>query len=329
MMSLTDIPAHLHGYWLVLALAGIGLLTGVLTGLFGVGGGFLAVPMMSVLLGIPYELAVGSSLSFILGTSAGGLARHRRLGNVESRSMVLLGAGAVVGALVGDALQHFLIALCAMPPPLVLCARCAPSALSAPSAVSALSALSAGLAGGQHRLFDMAMDAMFIVLLAATAAMVLRGPRQHRSGRVLLQRLPLGPRVDLPAIGRTGISLTGLVALGLAVGVITGLLGVGGGVFIVPATIAMVGLTPHQAVGTSLGVVLLAALTGTVQKGLQGEVSLWVAMALLAGSAVGVQVGAWACSRLDPPRLRRQFALMVLLAGAIVLADLACALWRQ
>ena len=283
MMGLDELAAYadVTGTALLAALAALGLLVGILSGLFGVGGGFLMVPLLSTLLGMDYSLAVGSGLAATIGTGTAGLARHRRLENVELRTAVALAVGSVLGVVLGDMLH-----------------QCLRSGL-------------APAADETHR-FDRVMDVIFIALLSATAWVAWRGPRAHHSGRTPLQRLALGPHIDLPQAGLKSVSLPGLCGVGLGVGVLTGLLGVGGGVLAVPVLLAVVGLSAHQAVGTSLGVVLVASIAGTVTKGLgEGQVSLLVAMALLVGSTVGVQIGAAICDHLHATKLRRYFAVLV------------------
>jgi hypothetical protein len=290
LLNLQVPQAHLAGFALYAALAGMGLGIGMLTGLFGVGGAFLVVPLLNTLLGIPYELAIGSSLCFVAGTSTAGLIRHARLGNVELAAAVFLSAGSMVGAVLGDMLQDVLVR---------------------------------HVAGGDQARFDTLMDVLFVGLLCVVILSVVREPRPHASGKVALQRMSLGPRVDLRKAGREGVSGTGLVAIGLLVGVMTGVFGVGGGVLFVPILLIFVGMSPHLAVGTSLGVVLLASTAGTVKKGLADEVSLTIAMALLLGSVLGVQAGVWLCGRIGGKQLRRYFALVVAAAVVMLLVDLA------
>ncbi len=97
--SLSEIPANLSGAPLLLVLGAMGLVVGIATGLFGVGGGFMITPLLNAMLGIPYSLVVGSSLSFTIGTSSGAWARHLRLGNVEVKTMIILGGAAVCGTI--------------------------------------------------------------------------------------------------------------------------------------------------------------------------------------------------------------------------------------
>ena len=250
---------------------------GVLTGLFGVGGGFMIVPLLNLAFGVQYEVAVGSSLALTVGAGAAGTARHLRLKNVELKSVLVMGGSAVCGVLLGAMLQ-----------------------------VRASSAL-----GPQA--FKMLMDGIFIVVLSLTAWVVLRSADEGRSGQALLQRLPGGPRIDLPGAKLSGVSLPGLCLIGLAIGVLTGMIGIGGGVLFMPLLIVVVGLGPRLAVGTSLGVVTFGSIAGTIKHGLLGHVSLMVAMSLLIGSAFGVLIGAHFCQRLHETRLRRFFAMLVML----------------
>lgn len=285
-----EFSSYLTGGALWASLAGIGLFIGILTGLFGVGGGFLVVPLLFVLLGIPYPIAIGSSLSFIVGTSAAGLPPHIRAGNVSFKTALLLAVGSMIGAVLGDLVQDVLIVY---------------------------------VAGGDEILFNRIMSVLFIFLLALTAWLVFMGRPEHHSGKSPLQRLPVGPRVDLSDVGLSGVSLPGLMVIGLCVGVVTGLFGVGGGILFVPVMLLVIGMDAHKAVGTSLAVVMLAAISGTVKKGLDGEVSLLITMCLLLGSSVGAQFGAWLCMKLHANRLRRAFAAVVLLAALLLVGKLA------
>jgi uncharacterized membrane protein YfcA len=118
------------------------------------------------------------------------------------------------------------------------------------------------------------------------------------------------------------VSLPGLLGVGLGIGLLAGLMGIGGGVLFVPLLILVVGLAPHQAVGTSLGVVLLSSISGTIKHGLAGRVSLSLTMVLLVGSTLGVQLGAGVCRRLGGRQLRQYFAVLVFLAAVALAADL-------
>lgn len=289
MTGLDQLAGYLSGLPLLFVLAALGAVVGVLTGLFGVGGGFLITPLLIVAVGIDESLAVGSSLSFIIGTAAAGLRRHARLKNVEPRSMLILSGGGMCGVVLGVLLHEY---------------------------------LRTALEGAAFD-FGALIRGLYLVLLAVTVWLVYRGPGRHVSGKSLLQRLPGWPRVDLPAAGLRDLSLLGLCLVGVGVGVLNGLLGIGGGVLFMPVLLVAVGLSPHQAVGTSLGVVLFSSITGAVQHGMLGNVSLWIAMALLVGSTLGVQVGVRLCDMFHGTRIRRYFATIVLVAAVLVALDLA------
>lgn len=288
MWTLEGVSPYLAGPALAAALAALGLVVGILTGLFGVGGGFLVTPLLNLMLGIPYPIAIGSGLCTMIGSGASGLARHARLRNYEPRSILLMGSGAVAGAFVG-------------------------------AQVNVLLDAAFGTDGG--RTYTLIMDGLYIVLLAgATAVLVWHSTFPHPR-RSLLQRLRLPPRIDLAAAHLEGVSAPGIVLVGLGLGILSGLVGIGGGVFMMPVLVLVLGLTAHRAVGTSLGVVVLASVAGTIRYGLQGTVNLWVALAILVGTTIGIQIGAAICVRLEGWRLTRYFAALVILVAGWLVVD--------
>lgn len=284
--GLQGLSPYLSGVPLLGALVLLGLCVGLITGLFGIGGAFL-VPMLYVVLGIDYQMAIGSSLSFTVGTGAGGWMRHARLGNLAPRTMAILAACAICGTNVGAGLNGY---------------------------------AKAGLGAAN---FDVLMSSLFVVLLVSVAALVWSGASRERKGPSLLQRLPIPPRITIRSANLVGISLPGLCAIGLFSGMLTGMMGIGGGVIFMPLLLLVVGLSMHQAVGTSLGVVLCGSIAGVVVYGSKGQSSLWIVMPLLISSSIGVQVGAWVCQKLHASRLRRMFSGVVLLVAVMVAIKLA------
>jgi len=89
-----------------------------------------------------------------------------------------------------------------------------------------------------------------------------------------------------------------------------------------PLLVLAIGLSPHRAVGTSLGVVIFSSIAGTIKHGLDGNVNLWLVMSLLVSSVLGVQIGAWICHRLHASKLRRYFAILAMLTALAVAARL-------
>ena len=106
MVGLSEAAFNISDPILPALLVVMGLAVGILTGLFGAGGGFLIVPALNILLGIPYPLAVGSSLCFTAGSGTTGLSRYARMGNVEPRILVIVGVWSILGAIGGAWLQR-------------------------------------------------------------------------------------------------------------------------------------------------------------------------------------------------------------------------------
>ncbi|KKM81597.1 hypothetical protein LCGC14_1328200 [marine sediment metagenome] len=292
MTGLEGLSPHLSGPALLSVLIALGFVVGVLTGLFGVGGAFLLTPLLQVALGIPYPVAIGSSLSYTIGASSSAAARHWRLRNFEPGMVLILAGAAMVGAVLGGMANR---------------------------------SMEQGLGKTNYTL---TMHGLFMVILALSAVLIGRGGRVSREGKSLLQRLPLPPRIDLPASQLMQVSIPGLCVVGLLVGVLKGMMGIGGGVLFMPLLILVVGLEAHQAVGTSLGVVLFSSIAGTVKYGLDGNVNMWIVMPLLISSVIGVQIGVWICQKLHAEKLRRHFAILVLLVTALLAWDFVRMLLR-
>ena len=278
----------------------LGFSVGVLTGLFGVGGGFLLTPALKALFGVPYPVAVGTDLVQIFLTGTVSAYRHRRAGNVELRLGLVLGAGAVAGAEVGLRIQN---------------------ALESMGEVSAF--------GSGITLLDLVLGTLFVVLLASVAVMIWRETRSGGDHGVdtrvarALRRIRLRPVMALPRSGVAGISVWVPVAMGFCVGVLTGLMGVGGGFINFPLLIYALGVPTHVAIGTSALQVLLASGYGALRHGGQGHVELLLVVLLTAGSVLGVQVGVRLARRFKGPRIRRLFAAVLLLGIATIAWDMS------
>ena len=275
----------------------LGFSVGVLTGLFGVGGGFLLTPALKVLFGVPYPVAVGTDLVQIFLTGTVSSYRHGRAGNVELRLGLVLGAGAMAGAEVGLRIQNTL------------------------ELIGEVSVI------GGITLLDLVLGGLFVVLLASVAVMIWRETRSGGGHGVdtrvarALRRIRLRPVMVLPRSGVAGISVWVPVAMGFCVGVLTGLMGVGGGFINFPLLIYALGVPTHVAIGTSALQVVLASGYGAIRHGGQGHVELLLVLLLTAGSVLGVQVGVRLAKRFKGPRIRRLFAAVLLLGIATIVWD--------
>lgn len=105
------------------------------------------------------------------------------------------------------------------------------------------------------------------------------------------------------------------VLTGAAAGLLAGLAGVGGGVIMVPLMVTFLGATQHQAHGTSLAIIVLIALSGTIQYASHGYVNWWLAAALAAGSIIGAILGAKLMMRVPGDQLRRAFGVFIILVA--------------
>lgn len=309
----------------------LGLAVGYLAGLFGVGGGFVLTPALHVAFGIPYELAVGSALVQLTATGAVGAVRHLQLGHADARLGAALVLGSFPGAEAGVQLQRLLRSL----------PELRREDWSAPS-------------------FDALMDLAYIALLLAIGGWMWaetgRLLREGRRSRALLGAAGAGrrggemPGAAAPARGeepnRTAVAerLTRLqwrpvfalsleperrfslwipLGLGFGMGVLTGILGTGGGFFLMPALVYLLGLPTLAAVGTSSLATAATALYGSARYLAAGEVLPGVVAATLAGSLAGTWAGAHSAHRWSKLRLRRTFAGVVFAAAALLALDLA------
>ncbi len=278
----------------------LGFSVGVLTGLFGVGGGFLLTPALKALFGVPYPVAVGTDLVQIFLTGTVSAYRHRRSGNVDLRLGLVLGAGAIAGAEVGLRIQN---------------------ALESIGEVR--------VTGGGITLLDLVLGGLFVVLLGSVAGMIWRETRSGRGDGVdtpvarALRRIRLRPVIALPRSDLADISVWVPLAMGFGVGILTGLMGVGGGFINFPLLIYVLGVPTHVAIGTSALQVVLASGYGAFRHGGQGHVELVLVLVLTAGSVLGVQVGVRLARRFKGQRIRRLFAAVLLLGIATIVWDLS------
>jgi uncharacterized membrane protein YfcA len=268
-------------------------LGGVLSGLFGVGGGFLMTPLL-ILIGIPPAVAVATGATQIVGSSASGVLAHWRRKTVDFRmGMVLLGGG-VVGSFFGVQLFTMLRAMGQVELLVSLCY-----------------VLFLGVVGGL-------MFAESVVALRRA-----RGPgrpRQRRKRHNWVHGLPLKMRFRTSNLYISAIPPFGV---GMLVGVLAAIMGVGGGFIMVPAMIYLLGMPTAVVVGTSLFQILFVTAVTTMLHATQNyTVDMALALMLLVGGVVGAQFGARLGMRLKAEQLRVGLAGLVLLVCLKLAFDL-------
>ena len=271
--------------WPLLVL--LGALVGFVSGLFGIGGGFLMAPVL-VFMGIPPTVAVASQASHVVASSTSGVIRYSGQGAVDFRMGGLMAFGGALGALAGVELFRYL------------------RLLGQADLVVSLSYL----------LF---LGSIGLMMLYESGSEILRrhrgetAPHRDRHRPLFLYGLPL--RMKFPKSGLY-ISAIPPFALGVFAGVLSAIMGVGGGFILVPAMLYILRMRAGVVVGTSLfQIIITTAITTILQAGRNQTVDIVLSSLLLFGGVVGAQVGARFSSRFRGEVLRAALGLIVLLVG--------------
>ncbi len=277
----------------VFLLLGLGGAIGFLSGLFGVGGGFLMTPLL-IFIGIPPAVAVASEANQIVAASVSGALAHMRRGHVDFKMGLVLTAGGIAGSGVGVAIFTLLRQL---------------------GQVELLIALS-------YVLFLGAIGLMMLVesgrtMLRRQAGTATRGKlHQH----TWLHGLPLKMRFRR---SRLYISALVPIGIGFVVGILAAIMGVGGGFIMVPAMIYLLGMPTAIVVGTSLfQIIFVTASVTFLQATTNQTVDIVLALILLTSAVIGAQLGTKVGGRLRGEQLRGLLALMVLAVCAKIAYDL-------
>jgi uncharacterized membrane protein YfcA len=280
-----------------LVIVALGALTGILSGMLGVGGGFLTTPLL-IFYGIPPTVAAASAASQVTGASVSGVFAHTRRQGVDYRMGAVLVAGGVIGTGIGALLFNLLTKLGQID--------------------TVINILYVALLGGVGTL--MAQESFAALKAEHSGA---PAPARKRRHHPLIANLPLRWRFY-----RSGlyISPLGPLLLGAAVGILTMLMGIGGGFLLVPAMLYILGMSGNVVVGTSLFQILFVTMATTMMHSLTTKaVDLVLAVLLLFGSVTGAQVGAQLAQKVKPEWLRAALAAIVLLVALRLLIGLA---WR-
>jgi len=278
---------------------GIGGLVGFLSGLFGVGGGFLLTPLM-MMIGIPPAVAAASDSNQIVAAASSGAFAHWRLGNVDFKMGLIILAGGIFGGTIG---VQFVKVLRAMG--------------NFEFVMKVVYVLMLGLVGG----------AMFLESLrtirrsmGSSADAAVAAPVSEPKLSKLFTKLPLRMHFN-----RSGLHTSAIFpfSIGTAVGIMAALLGVGGGFIMVPAMIYIIGMPTIVAIGTDLFQIVLTSANVTLQQAFVNHtVDLLLALILLGGSTIGAQFGAVAGKRLKGEQIRILLAVIVLAMTVKLFLDL-------
>lgn len=277
----------------VLLLLGMGMGIGFLSGLFGVGGGFLMTPLL-IFAGVPPPVAVASEANQIAAASVSGMLAHARRGNVDFLMGAVLLAGGAAGSALGVAAFR---------------------ELRAAGQIDAVISLS-------YMVFLGAVGALMAVESANAILRRRRGaPRRRLRQHYWVHGLPLKLRFRR---SKLYISAVAPFALGAVAGMLSAIMGVGGGFILVPAMIYLLGMSTSLAIGTSLfQIMFVTAIVTVLHAATNQTVDLVLAMLLLAGAVIGAQFGSRAGARLRGEQLRGLLALLVLAVCVKLALDLS------
>jgi uncharacterized protein len=278
----------------LLVMLALGAAVGFLSGMFGVGGGFLLTPLL-MFSGIAAPIAVATGANQIVATSVSGALAQWRRNNIDFHMGAVLIAGGVVGALAGVLLLNLL--------------------------------QEAGQAG-------LIVSLTYVVLLGAVGTLMLseslRAWRRASSGTLLvsrrsgqhnwIHRLPL--KLRFPR-SRLYISTIPPLVIGAVVGLLTAFLGVGGGFIMVPAMIYLLRMPTNIVIGTTIfQIIFITAVVTVLHATLSGTLDVVLALILAAGGVIGGQFGVRAGQKLRGEQLRALLGLMVLAVAIRLLFDL-------
>lgn len=232
----------------------IGLAAGLMSGMFGVGGGTVIVPLLVLLLGFDVRLAAGTSLGAIVLAASVGVVSYAASGSVDWIAGLILAAGSVVGAQIGTRL----------------------------------------LPKVSRRALQLGFVAFLVIVIVGLFFIV--------------------PVRDAE-VEMTWFVVLGLIALGLVTGIIAGLIGVGGGVIVVPFLMLVFGTSDLIARGTSLLMMIPTAISGTIGNLQNRNIDLLAAVTIGVAACTTTALGAWLATLIDPFTANILFALFLVVIG--------------
>ena len=278
----------------ILLIVLIGMLIGGLSGLFGVGGGFLMTPLL-IFLGIPPAVAVGTEAPHVLASSVSGVIAHWRRKNVDFKMGFFLMIGGVVGSTVGVNLFKILRIFGQID-----------------IVIQMLFLIFLGFIG-----FSMAFESAKTTIIKYRTTSSIRTKLHQHSW---IHGLPFKLRFHR---SKLYISTIPPIVIGFFVGVLSAMMGVGGGFIIIPAMVYLLGMSTNVVVGTSLFQIIFVTANSTFfQSYLNQTVDIVLASLMIVGGVIGAQIGARLGTKLKAEYLRGILAILVLAVCAKIFTDL-------
>ena len=282
----------------IFLILGMGASVGVLSGLFGVGGGFLMTPLL-IFIGIPPTVAVSTESNQILANSVSGVLAHWRRGNVDFRMGSILSIGGFVGSVVGVIIFQQL---------------------------------------RQNGQIELVISLCYVFFLGTIGCFmgfesiqsIINKNKIYGASKLWKMKKPLRQKWirNLPfkirfRESKLYISAILPVSIGFIVGILAAIMGIGGGFVMVPAMIYLLGMPTNVVVGTSLfNIIFVTANTTFLQATINQTVDIVLAVLLLSGGVIGAQIGARLISKIQNEYLRGLLAIIVIIVCAKLIADL-------
>ena len=272
----------------------IGMLVGALSGLFGVGGGFLMTPLL-IFLGIPPVVAVGSEAPHVLASSVSGVIAHWRKKNVDFKMGFFLLSGGIIGSTLGVNLFKLLKTYGQID-----------------IVIQFLFLIFLGFIG-----ISMAFESAKTTIKNYRTTSVIRTKLHQHSW---IHGLPFKLRFHR---SKLYISAIPPILIGFFVGILSAMMGVGGGFIMIPAMVYILGMSTNVVVGTSLFQIIFVTANSTFfQSYLNQTVDIVLSALMILGGVIGAQIGVIIGSKLKAEYLRGILAILVLLVCAKILTDL-------
>ena len=272
-------------------LMSLGLVVGFLSGMFGVGGGFLMTPML-MLLGIPPAVAVASEANHILAASFSGFLAHMRRLNVDFLMGFILLLGGIIGSILGVFLLKYLLII------------------------------------GQERIF-ISLSYIFILLFVGSWMLresvtsiknVNKGKINKLHEHIWLHGLPFKIKFRKSHLY---ISIIPPIFIGFIVGILSSIMGVGGGFILVPAMIYLLGMPTQVVIGTSLLQIVFVTFVSTIMHSyINQTVDVILSSLLLIGAVIGAQIGTRFMVRLKGEQIRFLLAIIIIVVATVLVVEI-------
>jgi len=287
-------------------LVGLGFLIGIFGGFFGVGGSFLANPVLFVM-GLPMNFVVGTDLLHIVGKSIVAARKHGILGNIDVKLACFMVLGTIGGSEVGVQGIELLKKIAKVD-------------------------LVVGVAT-----IVVLLGISIFVFVESWQALKLRGSRKPVSQQTSQEKdrrafkfiaawthsLNWAPKMDLPHSGIKSISVWAILIVSFVSGIFSGFLGGGAGYIRMPFLVYLLGIPTHIAIGTDLFEIVVSAGYGSFRHAMNGNVDVLIALIMQTGAAIGAQIGALLTQYFNGPRIRIAFAPLPLIGACLIIYGLA------